>query len=59
MAKGDVKVNYRNIPRFLLLLLGALMISLIMMERLELSRPMGAPAPKPTLPRWPRLAAAG
>ena len=37
-----MKINYRNIPRFLLLLLGALMISLIMMERLELSRPMGA-----------------
>jgi hypothetical protein len=36
------KINYRNIPRFLLLLLGALLLSLIMQERLSLSRPMGA-----------------
>lgn len=35
------KINYRNIPRFLLLLLGAFMLSLIMQERLQLSRPMG------------------
>ena len=35
------KINYRNIPRFLLLLLGALLLSLIMQERLNLSRPMG------------------
>jgi hypothetical protein len=36
------KINYRNIPRFLLLLLGAMLLSLIMQERLNLSRPMGA-----------------
>jgi hypothetical protein len=40
-ATMATKVNYRNIPRFLLLLLGALMLSLIMQERLNLSRPMG------------------
>ena len=36
-ATMATKVNYRNIPRFLLLLLGALMLSLIMQERLNLS----------------------
>ena len=37
------KVNWHNIPRFLLLLLGALLLAVILQERLEMSRAMAVP----------------